>query len=129
MYRQRPGSYGDGDAVGLWIATEEDQGIGAVGQVGNLERVVGKADAVGYGAVVLVFAYGDGVALGDDVHVDATDFESAVEQEVVMCDVEGAMAVAVADGVGAEVLVFLHQGRMVGVIDASVVADVLHGDT
>ena len=69
-------------AVGLRVPAEEDEGVGAVGQVGYLEGVVGAADAVAQGTVVLVFADGDGVGIDGDVDIDAAFLEAAVDKEV-----------------------------------------------
>ena len=117
---------GYGDAVGLRVPAEKDKCIGAVGQVGYLERVVGAADAVAQRTVMLVFDDGDGVGVDCHVNVDAPFLEAAIDKEVVMGDVEGAVAVGVADGVVVVVQSIFFKGLLVGVVDAAVVADVLH---
>ena len=118
---------GYGDAVGLRVPAEKDKCIGAVGQVGYLERVVGAADAIAQGTVVLVFTDGDGVGVDGNVNVDAPFLEAAIDKEVVMGDVEGAVTVRIAEGIGVIEQPFFFKGLLVGVVAAAGVADVLHG--
>ena len=75
---------------------------------------------------MFVFADGDGAAVDSDVNVDAVYLEGTVDQEVVVGDVESAAAVGIAEGIGVVEQPFFFKGLFVGVVDAAVVADVLH---
>ena len=113
------------DCLSAWLGVPvlENEGVGAFGQVVYLERVVGGAEAVGLWAVeVFMLVEGDGRAVDGEVNNDTAQFESAVDQEVVVGYVGGAVGITDAYRVGVAP-VGVGFGQLVGVVFAVDVGD------
>lgn len=113
-----------GAGVGRGIPTIENKGVGASRQVDYLERVVRPADTISYGAVVLPFVNGDGVAVHVYRHIDAVQFEGTIYPHVVVRNGQHTIAVAEFHPLRLVVRVLVRQGLDVGVPLASVIGDI-----